>query len=462
MREVQDFLVRIFGSEDKLPAGCGFLVDKDKRHVLTCCHVVNVALNRRAVTQPSEPVYLDFPFLAPNRLLKAEVERWHYGTDDSLNDICVLRLLDDPPSNARPAPMVRVNNYSGDAFRAFGFSREFEDIGREVKGVLGAKQVNGRVLAEGVSQFGYFIEGGFSGTPIWNSKHNGVCGMAFQVDRSVELKVASIIPTEQLMLSAGDLIELSGAIPAYLPRLIADLEARRGVLQYVDLSAQTEVSTENQTSRFDIDDEFGFSELIQKPRSPQKETIHLGKIRDVLEKYQRFVLIGEAGSSKTTTLRRLALEAARKRMLDDSAPLPLLLYLPRWEIGLSVEEFIRGQWVAAGLPKDEDPLLLLKSGAVLLYLDGLNEMGGQGVENAKQLKIWLESSESPQNVIVTCRKDTYQRFFELGLPVVEIEPMNQEQIVRFVRSYLPNKAEKFLQRLLTKDGNMKEKNVQFT
>jgi hypothetical protein len=455
MREVQDFLVRIFGTVGDLPSGCGFLVDKDNRHVLTCCHVVNAALGRREISQPSAPVFLDFPFLAPNRPLKAEVERWHYAADDPLHDICVLKLLDDSPSNAQPAPMVRATDYSGDAFRAFGFPKDFESNGREVRGVLGAKQVNGRVLAEGISQFGYFIEGGFSGTPIWNSTRGGVCGMAFQVDTPATLKVASIIPTEQLMQSAGDLIELSGMIPDYLRRLIADLESRRGVLQYVDLSGQTEISFEKRTVDFDIDDEFGFSELVNKPQSPQKETVHLGKIRDVLDKHSCFVLIGDAGSSKTTTIRRLALEAARKYLLDNNAPLPLLFYLPRWESGLTIEEFLNQQCIALGLSFSSDLIALLKSGEVLLYLDGLNEMGRQGVENAKALKSWLSSTDAPQHIIVTCRKDNYIGDFELGIPVVHIELMSDDHIREFVRNYLPKKAEGLLKRILPSDDQAK-------
>lgn len=457
MREVRNFIVRIIGGDiNNIPVGCGFLIGTDKRHIFTCCHVVNAALNRREITKPSEIVLLDFPFLAPNFLFKAEVDRWHFEINDVLHDICVLKLLDEIPVDAKPAPFVQADDYSGDAFRAFGFPDGFEDNGREVKGILGAKQVNGRVLAEGISQFGYFIEQGFSGTPIWNSTRGGVCGMAFQVDTPAAVKVASITPAEQLMQVAPDLIELRGIVTNYLRWLIADLESRRGVLQYVDLSGQTKVSNDDQSPFLDIDDEFGFSELVPKQHTDQKEPIYLGKIRDVLDRHSRFVLIGEAGSSKTTTIRRLVLEAARKRLLDDNAPLPLLLYLPRWESGLTAEEFIYSQWVASELAEYGDPMQLLKSGAVLLYLDGLNEMGGQSGENAKKLKSWLSSSDAPQSVIVTCRKDNYAGDFQLDLPIVQIESMSDEHIQQFVQNYIPDKAEALLKRILPKDNQGKQ------
>jgi len=457
MHEIRDFIVRIFGERvNDLPAGCGFLVGTDRRHILTCCHVVNTALNRREITKPPETVFLDFPFLRPKLLCKAKIYRWHYDIDDNLHDICVLELLDEIPLAAKPARLIQADDYSDDAFRAFGFPHKFEDNGREVKGVLGATQVNGRVLAEGISQFGYFIEQGFSGTPIWNRTRRGVCGMAFQVDTTVAVKVASIIPTEQLIQVAPDLLELSGGVPNYLRRLIADLESRRGVLQYVDMAGQTETSTAHQNSFLDIDDEFGFSELVKKPHTAQKNIIHLGKIRDVLDKHQRFVLVGDAGSSKTTTIRRLAFEAAHKRLTDDNVQMPLLLYLQRWESRLTVEEFINEQWIKLGLADYGEPIQLLKSGKVLLYLDGLNEMGGKGAENAKKLKQWLGSPNAPQSVIVTCRKDNYVGDFELGIPIIQIDPMSDEHIQQFVRNYLLTKAEDLLKRILPSNNRSEE------
>lgn len=459
MREVQDFLVRIFGSDGDLPSGCGFLIDKEKQHVLTCCHVVNAALGRQFDDpQPSDPVFLDFPFLASNHLIKAEIERWHYAADDPLNDICVLRLLDDAPFKAQPARMVRADDYSGDKFRAFGFPRGFEDDGREVKGVLGATQVSGRVLAEGISKFGYFIEPGFSGAPIWNTTQNGVCGMVFQVDTPPQVKVASVIPTELLIKAAPGIAELTTmtvldpAIKHYLHSLIADLEKRMGVLQYVDLSGTTEEpSHDTNTLPFFIE-EFGFSEIIQKRDQPSiHETIPLGNIRDAINKHSRFILVGDAGSSKTTTLRRLALDAAQEKQNRSDAPLPLLLYLPRWKEETSVEDFIQVQWREMQLPENTDSVTLLRSGDATLYLDGLNEMGSESADKAKKLREWLRSPNGPSHVIVTCRKDNYLGDYELGLPVVQIEPLNDDQIQQFVQKYLGDRTNAFLKRVIPHD-----------
>lgn len=458
MREVREFLVRVFGQQDSVPSGCGFLVGSGRQHIFTCCHVVNDALGRSDRTRPLEPLYVDFPFLAAKRHIRAEVVEWHYDLEDRLNDIAVLKLQEPVPNGARSATFVTSDDYSGDTFRAFGFPRGLEDDGREVKGVLGAAQVNGRVLAEGISQFGYFIEPGFSGAPIWNTTRKGVCGMAFQVDTPVEVKVASFIPTQLLKKAAPALVEASSTgtldpvVEQYLHGLITDLEKRMGVLQYVDLSGTAEEPDKSASQLPFSIEEFGFSEIVEKPdRHRKRETIPLGNIRDAINKHSRFVLIGDAGSSKTTTIRRLALDAAQKKLDQPDAPLPLLLYLPRWKDEATAEDFVRMQWRELQLPADVDPIALLQQGEATLYLDGLNEMGGDGADNAKKLKAWFQSTSKPVQVIVTCRKDSYSEDFELDLPVVQVEPLSDEQIKRFVQNYLGDRATNLLERLMSDD-----------
>lgn len=459
MREVQNYLVRIFNKQN-IPVGCGFLVGTGKRHIATCCHVINDALERSDRTSPHETVQIDFPFLATKKLFKAEITHWHYEPDDQLNDIAVLTLLESAPEQAIPAPLIDNVDYSGDTFRAFGFPRGFEDNGREVKGILGAKQVNGCVLAEGVSQLGYFIEGGFSGTPIWNSTKFGVCGMAFQVDTPNEVKVASFIPTELLLKATPDITDIqvteknSPEVERYLHYLISDLENRMGVLQYVDLAGSTHESQPQ--FPFSVE-EFGFSEIIQKSnKTHAKEIIPLGSIRNALEKHDRFVLVGDAGGSKTTTIRRLAMDMAFQKLLNPNNPLPLIFSLPRWRDENTAEDFILSQWRELKMPESLDPLLLLASGDAILFLDGLNEMGGDGSDKAKKLKMWLQSTKAPKCIIITCRKNNYVGDFDLDLPVVQIEPLSDAQIRQFAQNYLGDKADTFLERIMPSDERSKK------
>lgn len=226
----------------------------------------------------------------------------------------------------------------------------------------------------------------------------------------------------------------------YLNTLIADL-TRRGVLEYVELRAEADIRPQPPA-----EDEWGYTELIDHPLTSEK--IH--RIREVVEKHARFALIGEPGAGKTTIIRRLAREAAHQRKEKPrTAPLPLFLYLPQWSRDTTPQEFIRSKWTLSG-----DPIELLKTGDIFLYLDGLNEMGAKGPQKARLLRDWLESANAPARVIVTCRVGDYTGDLKLGdLPTVVTQALDAAQIREFAGNYLEEKAAPFLSHILPEEEN---------
>jgi hypothetical protein len=61
---------------DRTVVGAGFLVDE--QHFFTCAHVVTQSLDlaKDISDAPQAPIWLDFPLLAPKKLLTAKVVRW--------------------------------------------------------------------------------------------------------------------------------------------------------------------------------------------------------------------------------------------------------------------------------------------------------------------------------------------------------------------------------------------------
>ncbi len=245
--------------------------------------------------------------------------------------------------------------------------------------------------------------------------------------------------------------EQKGVVPdaetRYLTTLIAELEAKRGVLQYVELAVEAD-SLQPVRPRPRPEDEWGFSLLVQDRQAAdtpgEPVSIPFATIVDAVRNHARLVLIGEPGAGKTTTLRRLARDAARARLDNPrTAPLPLLLYLPEWADESSPADFVRARW-----PFESDAIRLLHADGGLLFLDGLNEMGAAGAQRAAQLYDWLQAPDAPARVIVTCRQADYGGSLKLGnIPTVLVQPLTHDQIRSFAARYLGTRADAFLGQL---------------
>lgn len=233
----------------------------------------------------------------------------------------------------------------------------------------------------------------------------------------------------------------------YLTNLIAELETRQGVANYVELEGETSSSITRPLPL--IDQETGYRVLINKEKikSRKSNTTYVKKISAVAETYPSFVLTGAPGAGKTTVIRNMALDFARRNLDHPRAlPIPMIVYLPQWQDNWSLEEFLKAKW-----PLQANPLDLLKKGDLILFLDGLNEMGAEKMSKVIELRSWLLNSSVSSQIIVTCRADDYNEDLQLGdLPVVSIKQLSASQISQFAKRYLGKRAKKFLQQV-TKD-----------
>jgi WD40 repeat protein len=194
---VENSIVRFFSSYDKSVVGAGFLVDN--RLIVSCAHVVNTALNKNSSSaeKPQEFVQVDFPFVKQNFVLEAKVISWHPKQADMIQDISILQLQDRPPNGAIPAKLVSDQDYSNLYFKALGFPKGYEQP-KWIEGTTKGKLPNHRIHVGDVKNFGFFLEQGFSGTPILCPELNGIIGIAATDDLPEERRSASIIPTDLL------------------------------------------------------------------------------------------------------------------------------------------------------------------------------------------------------------------------------------------------------------------------
>ena len=193
----------------------------------------------------------------------------------------------------------------------------------------------------------------------------------------------------------------------YLNKLIAEIEAKRGVLQYIELGLEAGSLAQRRPEPA-AEDEWGYIWLSPDIQTEQKSIEsqarvasqhRIASLEEAASRFTQFVLVGEPGAGKTTALRRLVRKAALRRLENPTAAaLPILIDLSTWIDHTTFGEFVQARW-----PFNDDATDPLRTGDVWLCLDGLNEMGADAETKAKQIRTWVKSPNRPSQVIITCR-----------------------------------------------------------
>jgi energy-coupling factor transporter ATP-binding protein EcfA2 len=185
---------------DRTVVGAGFLADE--QHIFTCAHVVtqSLGLPEDIPDAPQAPIWLDFPLVAPKKLLTAKVVRWLPKQEDERGDIAVLELQGDLPEGVEPACFAEAEDCWNHPFRAFGFPTG-QDDGVWATGQLLGRQATNWIMIEDVKAQGFAVIQGFSGGPVWDMQLQGVVGMVVAssiATETVDTKTAFVIPLDVL------------------------------------------------------------------------------------------------------------------------------------------------------------------------------------------------------------------------------------------------------------------------
>ncbi len=197
MTTLESSILRIFHTNGGA-VGVGFLLDN--RHALTCAHVVANALGLRTYAEnlPADEIILDFPLVASGEKFTARVMDWHPRQPGGKGDLARLEILSPLPKEAGPVPMVQEENVWNKTFRAFGFPSGRE-AGVWADGKIKGKQALGWFQIEDTNALGYFVQSGFSGSPVWVEELGGVVGMVVAADKQTEHRSAFMIPAKVLV-----------------------------------------------------------------------------------------------------------------------------------------------------------------------------------------------------------------------------------------------------------------------
>lgn len=363
---LESAIVRIYTSDGTI-VGAGSLVSD--RHILTCAHVVADAsgVTRGTEGKPGGTLHLDFPLIAPADIRTAHVILWQLEAD-----VAGLELDGGPSSAAQPVRLLRANDFWLHSFRAFGFPTGYDD-GVWASGVLRGRQATGWVQIEDVKEPGYWVQPGFSGTPVWDEQLNGVVGMAVAADIQPEVKAAFMVPAHFLIEAWPELSphSLDADSLKYLQEQLAALEAaqqsapdpRRFQARIDELGAAIanwEGRVERQQQRIAVGleeqrqlvaegvqrrDEKRLRVVGRRPldvtdyfKDRQRELMSIGEL--LAEPTTRLVsVIGHGGMGKTALACKVLqdLEHYRWPHTDNEIPLDGIIYLSTRTAGISLE-----------------------------------------------------------------------------------------------------------------------------
>ncbi|WP_043352984.1 trypsin-like peptidase domain-containing protein [Methylobacterium sp. B1] len=200
-------------------SGMGILVTP--RLVVTCSHVVNGAIDGRALTDASQPdpearIVVSFPFAADQRRM-ATVHAWGapgLGNPDS----ALLELIEDAPAEAGIAVLAELTDPTrlDGVLTVFGMT-ERQMLGGHVEAALTGPVAGGWWQIIGMRDIGVYAVKGFSGAAVWSRSERAVVAMLVAVASLPDGQTAfdgAALTVERRTAYAQPVAAIRAAIPA--------------------------------------------------------------------------------------------------------------------------------------------------------------------------------------------------------------------------------------------------------
>jgi hypothetical protein len=189
-----------------------------------------------------------------------------------------------------------------------------------------------------------------------------------------------------------------------------------------------------------------------------------GTTKNIHDRWQetpagRLVLVGDSGSGKTLAAVTLAIQLIEAGKSDSSVPVPVTM--SGWDARKSLTDWLTDRLVEEFRLRRRVAVKLIRGRQVIPILDGLDEMreassrlvsDGSPVVDAAAARALssLSSANDAINMplVLTCRLDFYARLLAgdesvhplLKAVVVEMKPLNSDDIIDFIRRMVPVSA----------------------
>lgn len=455
--------------------GTGFFVTEHL--IATCAHVVGKALSddgRVPSIEGGETIIILLSGCSPEEFLSATVESESFRDEDA-EDIAFLRIVHPDEErlqrflgSIRPLRLSSSLDLPGTNLRGFAFPSVFPSGLPMTAVVIAAVHTPKRGRRIHVSSKNISL--GCSGGPLWDER-GGVVGMAVSIIpqdgtgrhtdtafmiaaetlasacHEVNIKAAYRSPSPDNDIFVETLTP--GEIDLYLQKIIAHHERvtpigaqRRFSFSLTDLYTPIPVFYDPQRKGADIE----ATAPETSSRGIGSVDLALDQVFDLVRSRGRrgVVLLGLPGSGKTTHLKYLLLEVARKGGAHLGLPphiVPVFMALSKLsDVKIGLPRLINDQLhnPLRDMPPDFGERLC-RRGRLLFLFDGLDEIGSH--KDRAEVGRWIESirkSATDSYIIVSCRYAGYSGTgveFENDFLEVHTSPLSGRGVYDFVKCW---------------------------
>jgi len=178
------------------------------------------------------------------------------------------------------------------------------------------------------------------------------------------------------------------------------------------------------------------SKQLELPVHLKYENGNVIKIDDALNKYKEFVIVGDPGSGKTTSLLYLNIITAREAFHSVDfkySKIPVFIKLNLFEgniYNLIIDSFKK---YGLNISINELPDIL-KKGNYVFFLDGINEIPMKLLNEAFAAFEFIHSEFPNIQCIYTSRAYNYND--DLAIPILHIQNLDEKSIISFIDRYL--------------------------
>ncbi|BAY28833.1 NACHT domain family protein [Nostoc carneum NIES-2107] len=440
--------------------GTGFFISS-QGHLLTCAHVVeevggwdNVRVNGQKV----DLVYLG---------------------DRTCDDFAILQLSgyqgDSVPLAADFQPM--------DRFLSIGYGRLDFPQGASIDGTI--TDVNPQfefsslpMLRLRVKANSQQVQGGYSGSPVFNAETQRVIGIIAAYDNTegaLALPLATIkqkwsnLSIFKVKQTSEQDCDIDALVEEIREHVKPSIEKKCGTMRVLDMPQPIELTGERGiytnvnilekiTGRRRLD----IPELLQNSNPDDFERFGLNRVKEkrvpgieAVQQHQKLMVLGKPGAGKTTFLKYLAMQCIEGQYLTNKVPVFITLKEFAEESQQpNILEYVAQKLSVCGV-KDASIKAeqLLRQGKLLVLLDGLDEVREEDTKRVSRQIRNISDQFHTNQFVITCRiaakEYTFEQFKEYT--DVEVADFGKEQIAIFAENWFrlsePNEAKRFIHKL---------------